>query len=136
REARIGRADGRADGLQRLGPLELDREVPGAVARGDARHHVGRQDAQRERVRGVQHRCLVGGQTEVCEQREGGRHAGIVHGCRLRWHMLFGCTTHWGAPWGSLDATAQHLVAISAIYNRAVEYTTAIWNERLVDDAD
>lgn len=35
-----------------------------------------------------------------------------------------------------LDATAQHADGIAAIYNHAVEHTTAIWNERLVDAAD
>ncbi|MDN5600809.1 MAG: N-acetyltransferase family protein [Brachybacterium sp.] len=35
-----------------------------------------------------------------------------------------------------LDATAQHAGGIAAIYNHAVEHTTAIWNERLVDAAD
>ena len=35
-----------------------------------------------------------------------------------------------------LDATAQHADGIAAIYNHAVEHTTAIWNERLVDTAD
>ncbi|GAP79340.1 MULTISPECIES: GNAT family N-acetyltransferase [Brachybacterium] len=35
-----------------------------------------------------------------------------------------------------LDATAQHADGIAAIYNHAVEHTTAIWNERLVDAED
>ena len=35
-----------------------------------------------------------------------------------------------------LDATADHAEGIAAIYNHAVEHTTAIWNERLVDADD
>ena len=35
-----------------------------------------------------------------------------------------------------LDAAAQHAGGIAEIYNHAVEHTTAIWNERLVDAAD
>jgi phosphinothricin acetyltransferase len=35
-----------------------------------------------------------------------------------------------------IDATATHADGIAAIYNHAVEHTTAIWNEHLVDAAD
>lgn len=35
-----------------------------------------------------------------------------------------------------IDADASAIPAITAIYNDAVEHTTAIWNDRLVDEAD
>lgn len=35
-----------------------------------------------------------------------------------------------------LDATAAHVPGITAIYNHAVQHTTAIWNERTVDARD
>lgn len=35
-----------------------------------------------------------------------------------------------------LDATAAHAPGITAIYNHAVQHTTAIWNERTVDVRD
>ncbi|GAA4519694.1 GNAT family N-acetyltransferase [Brachybacterium paraconglomeratum] len=35
-----------------------------------------------------------------------------------------------------LDATAAHASGITAIYNHAVQHTTAIWNERTVDAHD
>ncbi|MEN9313726.1 MAG: hypothetical protein RJA99_3384 [Pseudomonadota bacterium] len=34
------------------------------------------------------------------------------------------------------DATAEDAMAIAAIYNEAVEHTTAIWNDRTVDEVD
>jgi phosphinothricin acetyltransferase len=35
-----------------------------------------------------------------------------------------------------LDATASHAEGIAAIYNHAVQHTTAIWNEQIVDAQD
>ena len=50
--------------------------------------------------------------------------------------MLCGFPMPWEGPMQILDATADHAEGIAAIYNHAVEHTTAIWNERLVDPAD